>query len=81
MSLVTNPAKWRKKLKPYTSLTGCRILVTEGENAGKEGVALGPGTSGRHWMVSIDGESQIRELQYPDDFSMLFDASGRKELN
>jgi hypothetical protein len=56
-------------------------LVTEGENAGKEGVALGPGTSGRHWMVSIDGESQIRELQYPDDFSMLFDASGRKELN
>ena len=68
-------------MKPYTSLTGCRILVTEGVNAGKEGVALGPGNSVRHWMVSLDGESQIREMQYPDDFSMLFDASGRKELN
>lgn len=72
--------KRRCQLKPYTSLTGCRILVTEGEHAGKEGVALGPGTS-RNWMVSLDGESQIREMQYPDDFSMLFDGSGRKELN
>jgi len=32
-------------------------------------------------MVSLDGESQIREMQYPDDFSMLFDGSGLKELN
>ncbi len=68
-------------MKPYTSLTGCRILVTDGVYAGKEGIALGPGTSGRHWMVSLDGENEIRELSYPDDFSMLFDGSGRKELN
>lgn len=67
-------------MKPYISLTGCRILVTEGDHAGKEGVALGPGTS-RNWMVSLDGESQIRELNYPDEFSMLFDGSGKKELN
>lgn len=68
-------------MKPYTSLTGCRILVTDGFYAGKEGIALGPGTSGRQWMVSLDGENEIRELSYPDDFSMLFDGSGRKELN
>lgn len=68
-------------MKPYTSLTGCRILVTDGAHLGKEGVALGPGTSGRHWMVSLDGENEIRELCYPDEFSMLFDGSGRKELN
>jgi len=68
-------------LKPYTSLTGSRILVTDGVHAGKEGVALGPGTSGHHWMVSLDGENEIRELSYPDDFSMLFDGSGKKELN
>lgn len=68
-------------MKPYTSLTGSRILVTDGVHAGKEGVALGPGTSGHHWMVSLDGENEIRELSYPDDFSMLFDGSGKKELN
>jgi len=73
--------KRRKRLKPYTSLTGCRILVTDGENAGKEGVALGHGTSVRKWMVSLDGENEIRELQYPDEFAMLFDGSGPKELN
>jgi hypothetical protein len=56
-------------------------LVTDGFYAGKEGIALGPGTSGRQWMVSLDGENEIRELSYPDDFSMLFDGSGRKELN
>jgi hypothetical protein len=32
-------------------------------------------------MVSLDGENEIRVLNYPDDFSMLFDGSGRKELN
>jgi hypothetical protein len=56
-------------------------LVTDGLYAGKEGVALGPGTSGHNWMVSLDGENEIRVLNYPDDFSMLFDGSGRKELN
>jgi hypothetical protein len=57
------------------------VLILTGASEGDEGIVLGKADCPGMWMVAPDQTSQILALKYRKDFALLFDGSGRKELN
>jgi hypothetical protein len=58
-----------------TSFEGARVLITNGEFAGTEGICLGKTEEPGLWAVSPDGSSDVVVLQFEKDFGLLVDLS------
>jgi len=63
------------------SLSGSRVLILTGTSEGDEGIVLEKADGADMWKVAPDQSSRILELKFRKDFALLFDGSGRKELN
>ena len=71
----------QRKPKPVDDLTGCRVLILVGRNAGREGICTGKSAEGDCWAVSPDGSDEILQLVFEKEFGLLIDRSGNPESN
>ena len=68
-------------LRVTQSLTGSRVLILSGSSEGDEGIVLDKADGRDMWRVAPDSSNKILDLEFRKDFALLFDGSGKKELN
>ncbi len=59
----------------HSRICGARVIILQGEFAGREGVCLGETQEGGRWAVSPDGSDAIVSLSFERDFGLLIDLS------
>lgn len=62
-------------------MCGARVIILQGEFAGREGVCLGVTQDSGLWAVSPDGSDAIVSLAFERDFGLLIDLSSDPREN
>lgn len=62
-------------------ISGARVIILQGEFAGREGVCLGETQEGGLWAVSPDGTDAVVPLAFERDFGLLIDLSANPSDN
>ena len=77
----TGGKNYPETLQVTQTLTGSRVLILSGSCEGDEGIVLDKADGNDMWKIAPDSSNKILDLKFRKDFSLLFDGSGKKELN
>ena len=62
-------------------ISGARVIILQGDFAGREGVCLGETRDGGLCAISPDGSNAIVQLAFERDFGLLVDLSADPQMN